>query len=75
LSVLHIVEDDDDSDAHPLVQRAQNLLDNSELNEEDQAELTQLITRFKTAIDSDDISAEELENELLELIYFIEQNK
>ena len=75
LSTLHIVEDDDDSAAHPLVQRAQNLIDNSDLNEEDQAELAQLIARFTTAIDKADDSAGELENELLELIYFIEQNK
>jgi molecular chaperone DnaK len=75
LASLHIVEDTDDSSDHPLIKRAENLVADADINEEDQAELKQLITRFKNALHMGDESAEEIENELLELIYFIEQNK
>jgi molecular chaperone DnaK len=75
LASLHIVEDEADSVEHPLIKRAENLLTDADMNEEDQAELKQLITRFKNALDRDDDDAEDIENELLELIYFIEQNK
>jgi molecular chaperone DnaK len=75
LASLHIVEDEADSAEHPLIKRAENLLTDADMNEEDQAELKQLITRFKNAFDRADDAAEDIENELLELIYFIEQNK
>jgi molecular chaperone DnaK len=75
LTALHVVEEDDDSSEHPLVKRAQNILEDTSLNEEDQAELKALVTRFKTALDNEDEAAEDLENEVLELIYFIEQHK
>ena len=75
LALLHVVENEADTAKHPLIKRAENLLANAGVNEEDQSELSQLIARFKNALDADDESAENLENELLELIYFIEQNK
>ena len=75
LALLHIVENEDDSTEHPLIKRAENLLVDAGMNEEDQAELKQLIQRFKNALDNDDETAEDIENEVLELIYFIEQNK
>ena len=75
LASLHIVEDEADGAEHPLIKRAENLLRDADMNEEDQAELEQLIARFKNAFDRDDDSTEDIENELLELIYFIEQNK
>ena len=73
LKDLHIVSDVTESD-HTLLRRAENLLSSKQLNEEDKAELDELSNRFRTALSENTPSVSSIETELLDLLYYLENN-
>jgi molecular chaperone DnaK len=73
LSQLHIVSNLTETD-HALLKRSDKLLNNTELNEEDKAELKDLSERFRTALEENTPSVSALETELLDLLYYLENN-
>jgi molecular chaperone DnaK len=73
LSQLHIVSNLTETD-HALLKRSEKLLINAELNEEDKAELKDLSDRFRTALEENTPSVSALETELLDLLYYLENN-
>lgn len=73
LKDLHIASDLTESD-HTLLRRSENLLSDNQLNEEDKAELETLSNRFKIALSENTPSVSSLETELLDLLYYLENN-
>lgn len=59
---------------HTLLNRADALLNNPDLNEEDKSELTALAIRFKAALSHEASDAGAIETELLDLLYYLENN-
>jgi molecular chaperone DnaK len=59
---------------HTLLNRADSLLNNRTLNEEDKSELTALATRFKEALTAEASNIDSIETELLDLLYYLENN-
>ena len=74
LQHLNIVTNTSDVD-HILLTRSDILLADTNLNEEDKAELQDLSDRFRAALEEDTPSVSPLENELLDLLYYLESNK
>ncbi len=73
LKDLHIASDVTESD-HTLLRRANELISSQQLNEEDKAELADLSSRFQTALTENNPSVSSMETELLDLLYYLENN-
>jgi molecular chaperone DnaK len=73
LKDLNIASDVTESD-HTLLRRAESLLSSNQLNEEDKAELGELSQRFRTALSENAPSVSSIETELLDLLYYLENN-
>jgi molecular chaperone DnaK (HSP70) len=73
LTQLQIIKADTETD-HTLLKRANQLLTDKVLNEEDKAELQSIAERFKKALEENDPSVQILETELLDLLYYLENN-
>lgn len=73
LSQLQVIDTVSEID-HALLKRADKLFANPALNEDDKADLTDLAERLKVALKDEPQEVEGIETELLDLLFYLENN-